>query len=143
MNLLPLKRQQVHPQRSPPIQIAQSWRGSLLCQRWSQPSHHEPSIAWASIFKFFLWRLAGQIPHNNPPFPTKRRVISAGLISLSPLANTPKTEPISKRRLEFPEQVNYSTEASDNRTCSKQSQRSVHRVQRGEPVESELQFFHM
>ncbi|GBN98054.1 hypothetical protein AVEN_73058-1 [Araneus ventricosus] len=40
------------------------------------------------------------------PTPTKRRVISAGLISLSPLANTPKTEPISKRRLEFPEQVN-------------------------------------
>ncbi|GBN98056.1 hypothetical protein AVEN_73060-1 [Araneus ventricosus] len=40
------------------------------------------------------------------PTPTKRRVISAGLISLSPLANTPKTEPISKRRLEFPEPVN-------------------------------------
>ncbi|CAL1278380.1 unnamed protein product [Larinioides sclopetarius] len=38
--------------------------------------------------------------------PTKRRVISAGLISLSPLATTPKTEPISKRRLEFPGSFN-------------------------------------
>ncbi|KAF8788258.1 hypothetical protein HNY73_009784 [Argiope bruennichi] len=110
-NLLPLKRQLSSPTKKP----SNSLNSPTLDEVKSVPlSARSPSVSMSPVLLKYPSLSSSSAESDVPEVPqqisittpTKRRVISAGLISLSPLANTPKTAPAPKRRLELPGRIN-------------------------------------